>query len=145
IDHIRTMVASLPEDFLKVFGPFADGYVAMPYEVLLRFGRWDDVLAAPDHAEYLPFARTVRHAARGVALAAKGDTAAARAEQQAHLPARDKVRAGTAAGPVDVQAILGGATPMLEGEILYRDGKTDAGIDKLREAVQAEDAVRYCE
>ena len=55
IGQIRTMVAGLPEDFLKTFAPFADGYVAMPYEVLLRFGRWDDVLAAPDHAEHLPF------------------------------------------------------------------------------------------
>jgi tetratricopeptide (TPR) repeat protein len=145
IGHIRGMVAGLPADFLKIFALYADGYVAMPYEVLLRFGRWDDVLAAPDHAEHLPFARAIRRAARGVALAAKGDTSAARAEQQAYAAAIKAVPPGTSVGPVDVQTILAVATPMLEGEILYREGKTDAGLAKLREAVQAEDALRYFE
>jgi tetratricopeptide (TPR) repeat protein len=145
IGQIRTMVAGLPADFLKDFAPFADGYVAMPYEVLLRFGRWDEVLAAPDHEAHLPFARSIRRAARGIALAAKGDTAGARREQQAFLEASKTVPAGTSVGPVDVQTILAVATPMLEGEILYAEGKADAGIAKLREAVKAEDALRYFE
>jgi tetratricopeptide (TPR) repeat protein len=145
INQIRTMVASLPDDFLKTFALFADGYVAMPYEVLLRFGKWDDVLAAPDHPDHLPFARAMRRAARGIAYAAKGDTAAARTEQQAYLAATGMVPAGTSVGPIDVQDILAVATPMLEGEILYREGKADAGLAKLREAVQAEDALRYFE
>jgi tetratricopeptide (TPR) repeat protein len=46
---------------------------------------------------------------------------------------------------VDVQTILAVATPMLEGEILYREGEADAGLAKLRAAVQAEDALRYFE
>ena len=145
ISQIRAMVAGLPEDFLKAFAPFADGYVAMPYEVLLRFGRWDDVLASPDHAEHLPFARAIRRAARGVALAAKGDTKAARVEQEAFVAALKQVPPGTSVGPVDVQTIIAVATPMLEGEILYREGKADAGIARLREAVKAEDALRYFE
>jgi tetratricopeptide (TPR) repeat protein len=145
ISQIRTMAANLPEDFLKDFALFADGYVAMPYEVLLRFGRWDDVLAAPDHPEHLPYARAMRHNARGVALAAKGDTAGARAEQQAYLAAAKQVPSGTSVGPVDVQTIIAVATPMLEGEILYREGKAEPGIAKLQEAVKAEDALRYFE
>lgn len=145
ISHIRQMVAGLPADFLKDFALFADGYVAMPYEVLLRFGRWDDVLAMPDHPEHLPFARAMRRAARGIAFAAKGDTAAARGEQQAYITAAKTVPAGTSVGPVDVQTIIAVAAPMLEGEILYGEGNAEAGIAKLREAVRAEDALRYFE
>jgi tetratricopeptide (TPR) repeat protein len=145
IDHSSRMAASLPDDFLKDFALFADAYVAMPYEVLLRFGRWDDVLAAPDHAAHLPFARAMRRAARGVAFAAKGDTAAARAEQRAYFELMKQVPPGTSAGPVDVQTILAVATPMLEGEILYREGQVEAGLAQLREAVKAEDALRYFE
>jgi tetratricopeptide (TPR) repeat protein len=145
IGHIRGMVASLPADFLQDFALFADGYVAMPYEVLLRFGRWDEVLEMADHAEHLPFARTMRRAARGIALAAKGDTAGARREQEAYLAAAKVVPPGTSVGPVDVQTIIAVATPMLEGEILYAEGKSDAGIARLRDAVQAEDALRYFE
>ena len=43
------------------------------------------------------------------------------------------------------QQVLGVATPMLEGEILYREGKVDEGLAKLRAAVQAEDALRVHE
>jgi tetratricopeptide (TPR) repeat protein len=145
ISQIRTMAAMFPEDFLRDFAPFVDPYVAMPYEVLLRFGRWDDVLAAPDHPAHLPFARAMRLAARGIAYAAKGDTTAARREQQAYLAMARTIPPGTSAGPVDVQTIIAVATPMLEGEILYRDGKTDEGLAALRGAVKAEDALRYFE
>lgn len=145
IDQIRRMVGSLPDDFLKDFALFADAYVAMPYEVLLRFGRWDEVLAAPDHPAHLPFTRAMRHAARGIAHAAKGSAAAAREEQKAYLAAVKQVPPGTSVGPVDVQTIIAVATPMLDGEILFREGKADEGIAKLREAVKAEDALRYFE
>jgi tetratricopeptide (TPR) repeat protein len=34
---------------------------------------------------------------------------------------------------------------MVDGEILIREGKTDSGIARLREAIQAEDELRYDE
>lgn len=145
MDHIQKMVAELPDDFLKDFALFADAYVAMPYEVMLRFGRWDDVLAAPDHPEHLPFARAIRHAARGVAFAAKNDLPAAKTEQAAYLAAAKQVPPEEMAGPVPVPTILAVATPMLAGEILYREGKVEDGLAQLREAVKAEDALRYIE
>ncbi len=145
IGHIREMAAALPEDFLKEFAPFADAYVAMPYEVLLRFGRWDDVLAAPDHPDYLPFARAMRRAARGIAYAAKAKLAEARDEQRAFLAAAPLVPPGETSGPVVARTILAVVEPMLAGEILYRAGDEDAGLTELCEAVKAEDALRYIE
>ena len=145
VTHIRKMVTELPDDFLKEFALFADSYVAMPYEVLLRFGRWDEVLAAPEHSDYLPFARAMRHAARGIAYAAKGNIDEAKAEQEAYLAAASLVPAAEMAGPVQVHTILAVAKPMLAGEILYREGKIDEGLASLREAVKAEDALRYIE
>jgi tetratricopeptide (TPR) repeat protein len=43
------------------------------------------------------------------------------------------------------QALLAVATPMLEGEILVREGKLDQGLAELRTAVNAEDAMHYDE
>src|SRR5205085_7749881 len=37
------------------------------------------------------------------------------------------------------------ASTMMEGEILLREGKTDDGLSKLREAVKMEDALNYDE
>src|SRR6266496_2116464 len=74
--HIRAMVAELPADFLKENALQGEGFVAMPLEVMVRFGLWDEILAEPDqYADYMPFTRAFHHAARAIAYAAKGDTA----------------------------------------------------------------------
>jgi tetratricopeptide (TPR) repeat protein len=145
IKHIRATVAGMPEEFVKEYAPMMESFVATPYEVLIRFGRWDEILAEPDHPEYMPFTRAFRHAARGVALAAKGDVAGARAEQATFLELARKVPAEESAGNNTATGILAVATPMLAGEILVREGKIEEGLAQLREAVKAEDVLKYDE
>jgi tetratricopeptide (TPR) repeat protein len=145
LHHVRTMVAEVPEAELKEFAMMLEGMAAMPYEVLVRFGRWDDVLAEPDQPDWMPLTRALRHATRGIAFAAKGDPKAARAEQEAFGAAAKKVPADESLFNNAASAILAIAEPMLEGEILVREGKLDAGVAKLREAVKAEDALKYDE
>ena len=147
IKHIRDMVAGLPEDFLKEYAIVAEGFVAMPMEVLVRFGRWDDILAESDknYADYMPFTRAFHHAARAIAYAAKGDVAAAREEQAAYLERAKLVPKDEYFGNNTAETILGVATPMVEGEILIREGKLDEGFAALRAAVKQEDALRYDE
>lgn len=122
-----------------------EGMVGLPYEVMVRFGLWDEILAAPDHPDYMRFTRAMRRAARGIALAAKGEVKAARAEQEAYLEACQRVPAETTLGNNTASGILAIATSMLEGEILVREGRIDAGLAKLREAVKAEDVLKYDE
>ena len=147
IKHIRAAVAGLPEDFLKEYANIAEAFVAIPYEVLVRFGRWDAILADTDgYRDYMPFTKAFRHAARGIAFAAKGDIASARAEQAAYMEAAKLVPTDEiAAGNNTCQALLGVATPMLVGEILFGAGQVDAGLAGLRKAVKAEDGLRYDE
>lgn len=145
IGHIHDMVDGLPEDFLKENASVADGFIAMPYEVLLRFGRWDDVLATAEPADYLPFTRAFRHAARAIAFAAKGEVKSAREEQNAFLEGAKLVRADSTFGNNPTLAIVAIAAHMVEGEVLYRDHKINAGLAELREAVKLEDALHYDE
>jgi tetratricopeptide (TPR) repeat protein len=145
LQHTRAMVADIPLDFVKEHAAVAESFAGLPYEVLIRFGRWDEILAAPDHPDFMPLTRAIRFAARGIALAAKGDVMGAKLEQQAYLAAMALVPPEETAGPDTRRAILPVVTPMLAGEILYRDGKRDEGLAKLREAVKAEDALRYSE
>jgi tetratricopeptide (TPR) repeat protein len=145
--HIRAMVAEFPRDFLKENALLAEGYVAMPLEVLARFGRWDEIIAEPDqYADYMSFTRAFHHAARAIAYAAKGDAENARKAQAIYLeraklvPKDDYIWSNNSC-----EAILGVATPMVEGEILVAEGKTDEGIAQLRTAIAAEDALKYDE
>lgn len=146
VKHIRAMVDEMPPEFVKEWAPAAEAFAAMPYEVLVRFGEWDEILAQPDnYPEYMPFTKAFRHAARAIAFAAKDDVASARAEQAKFLELAKTVPEETTLGNNTGAAIFAVATPMVEGEILVREGKLDAGFAALREAIQAEEKLRYDE
>jgi len=142
---IREMVADIPEDWLQANASWADGFIAMPYEVLMRFGRWQEILDHPEPPEYIPLTRSMRFAARAVALAALGRPEEARAEQRAFLAARAAVAEDATFGNNRAYDILDVAERLVEGEILYREGRKDEGIAALYEAAAREDELRYDE
>lgn len=144
--NVRAMVAELPAKFVKESPEFADGFVAVPLEVLVRFGRWDEILSEPNkYPPKMPFVRAFHHAARATAYAAKGDTAKARNEQKLFLEASKAVPNETPIGNNTAGVIISLATHMLEGEILVADKQIDAGIAELQTAVKEEDALKYDE
>ena len=144
--HVRAMVAELPAKFVKESPEFADGFVAVPLEVLVRFGRWDEILREPN--KYPPrmlFVGAFHHAARAIAHAAKGDTEKARKEQVEFVEKAKLVPKETPIGNNTAAAIISLATHMLEGEILVAEKKLDPGIAELQTAVTEEDALKYDE
>uniref|UniRef100_A0A7C2PC55 Uncharacterized protein n=1 Tax=Schlesneria paludicola TaxID=360056 RepID=A0A7C2PC55_9PLAN len=142
---IRSMMAEIPEDWLKANAAMVDGQFAMPYELHLRFGRWDAMLAEPKPAENLPIARAVRLYARGVAYAAKKQIPEAKAEQAKFLAAKALLPEGAMFVLNPASDVLAIAERMLAGEILYREGRTEDALAALRDAVEREDALRYIE
>src|SRR3954452_7076904 len=146
VKQIKAMVASLPDEFVKDFAPMIEGFGAMPDEVMVRFGMWDQILAAPQpDKDYMPYTNAFHHGARAIAFAAKDKTAEARAEQKLWVQGWAKVPEGAVFHNNPMPAIYTLASAMVEGEILVREGKTDRGLEKLREAVTLEDALHYDE
>jgi tetratricopeptide (TPR) repeat protein len=144
--HIRDMVAELPADFLQKNAMEAEGFVAMPLEVMVRFGLWDKILNEPDqYPDYMPFTRAFHHAARAIAFAAKGDTDNAREAQNIFLERARLVPKEESLGNNSCQSILQIVTAMVEGEILIAEGKIDRGIEQLHAAIKSEDALKYDE
>jgi tetratricopeptide (TPR) repeat protein len=144
--EIRAMVAGLPADFLKENALAAEGFVAMPMEVMVRFGMWDKILAEPDnYADYMIGTRAFHHAARAIAFAAKGDPAAARQAQSLFLENAKKVPKEETFGNNTGEDLMALAQHMTEGEILVSEGKLDPGIAELQQAIKLEDALHYDE
>ena len=144
--HIRAMVAEMPTDFLKENALQAEGNVAMPLEVMVRFGLWDEILAEPErYTDKMWFTRAFHHAARAIAYAAKGDTANARNAQRVFIERAKLVPKEDFVSNNSCEALLAVAMPMVEGEILIAEGKIDSGIEQLRAAIQKEDALKYDE
>jgi tetratricopeptide (TPR) repeat protein len=145
IDAINDMAKGVPPEWVKENAAVADGFTAMPLEVLVRFGKWDEVLAAPEPPEFLPIARALRHCSRGIAYAAKGEVAKAKTEQGAFLIAKSKVPAEARFSNNLAADLLAVAEHLLAGEIRVREGQMEIGLAELREAVKREDALRYAE
>ncbi|MBI5503439.1 MAG: hypothetical protein HY899_01450 [Deltaproteobacteria bacterium] len=145
VGTIDTMVAQMPSDWTTQFTPIADGYLAMPLEVRMRFGAWDEILAAPELPERFKLARALRRYARAVAFAAKGNTSAARAERDAFAAARAVVPADAMFGNNTATDLLALAGQILDGELAYREGHRDAALVSLRRAVELHDRLRYDE
>jgi tetratricopeptide (TPR) repeat protein len=144
VQTIRKMVDGIPLEFFRD-NPFADGFMAMPLEVLMRFGRWDDILAEPDFPDFVPISRALQHYARAVAWAATNEVPRAREEEQLFLAARARVPEDATFGNNSGRDVLDVAEHLMRGEILYRDGQVEEGLAELREAVAREDELRYDE
>jgi tetratricopeptide (TPR) repeat protein len=144
--HIRAMIAECPADFVKENALEAELFGAMPMEVMVRFGMWDQILAEPDnYPDYMPGTRAFHHAARAIAYAAKADLENARKEQAIFLEKAKLVPKEEMISNNSVESILDMARHMTEGELLVREDKLDAGIAELREAIKLEDALHYDE
>jgi tetratricopeptide (TPR) repeat protein len=146
MQYIRDMVKDVPPDFVKENAPIVESFVALPMEVMVRFGKWDDVLAEPEnYPEYMPFTRAFHHAARAVAFAAKRDAENARKEQATFRELAAAVPKETAVGNNTAETILPLINRMAEGEILIAEGKAEEGLADLRGALELEDALKYDE
>jgi tetratricopeptide (TPR) repeat protein len=141
---IREMVGDMPPAFFKE-NLWADGLMAMPLEVLMRFGKWDDILAQPAFPDYVPLSKSLQSYARAISYAAKGNADAAAKEQAAFLEQRKKVAKEATLGNNTGADILDLAESFMRGELLFRSGKVDEGIAALREAAAREDRLRYDE
>jgi tetratricopeptide (TPR) repeat protein len=143
--------AALPAELLRVeVPPMADwleSFVGMRLHVLVRFGMWDALIAAPlpDDPDLYSVTTALTHYAKGVALAATGQVAAAGQRQRqldaavARVPESRYLFNNRA---VDILAI---AVAMLDGEIAYRRGEHDRAWASLRRAIELDDTLPYDE
>ena len=144
LQRIREMVKDIPLEFFRA-NAWADGLMAMPLEVLMRFGRWQEILAEPGFPDYVPISRALQHYARGVAFAATSRMPEAEQELAAFLEARQKVAKEATFGNNSGSGVLDVAEHVLKGELAFRAGRRDEGIALLREGVALEDKLRYNE
>jgi tetratricopeptide (TPR) repeat protein len=141
----REMIAAIPPEFITNAGPMIDGYLPVELEVLMRFGRWEEILAKKEPPAPLPISTCIWHMCRGVALANTGKLAEARAEQKLFLEARERVPADATVGNSPASTVLGVAEHVLAGEISFKAGAVDEAIASLMEAAKTEDMLRYDE
>ncbi|MEO8256059.1 MAG: hypothetical protein ABI868_01805 [Acidobacteriota bacterium] len=126
--------------------PMLEAFVPQQYYVLLRFARWDQLLALPAPPASLTLTTIVWHYARAAAFAAKGNVARAREEQQAFVQGAAMVPPDTPVGTLNTAGqFFAVARPLLEGRIAAAAGDLPAEIERYQAAVAAEDRLAYDE
>jgi tetratricopeptide (TPR) repeat protein len=151
IEAARDMVASLPEELLRVESPpmadWLEAFVPTEFHVLIRFGKWREIIAKPFPRDRALFAFTMasQRYARAIAFAATGDVSQAKQEaaqfeaDAAQVPETRKLMNNFCK---DILAI---AREMMLGEIAYREGDYETAFDHLRRSIMLDDNLPYDE
>ncbi len=118
------LIETMPEETLRLPSPpmadFFESYVSIRQHVLIRFGKWREIIAQDLPADRDLYCNTVAmmHYAKGVAQAALGDVPAAEAEQALFLEAAKRVPESRYLHNVPCLQLLAVAEEMLERDRL---------------------------
>jgi tetratricopeptide (TPR) repeat protein len=145
------LAEQLTTELLSIESPpmadWLEAFVPLRVHVLVRFGRWDHLITErlpSDPGLYCTTTATI-HYGRGVAHAAKGQLAQARAERESFTEAYARIPESRYLFNNTSRDILAVAGAMLDGEIAYREGQFDLAFNHLRRAVELDDALPYDE
>jgi tetratricopeptide (TPR) repeat protein len=145
LSSARRLAAEIGPESLRTL-PAAEELVVMPAFALLRFGRYDALLAEPAPPAERRYATGVWHYARGVAHARRGDAAAAEAELASlRAVGAEAALATLVFSNVPASRYLELAAGHLAGEIAAARGETERAVAALGAAIGIEDAMQYIE
>ena len=152
IEAAEEMISStLTAELLTVESPpmanWLEGFVSIKQHVLIRFGRWEEIIAQelPEDQELYCVTTAIIRYAKAVALASIGDVPAAERESAlfdealARVPDSRYIFNNTC---LDILAI---AREMMLGEVEYRKGNFEQAFAHLSNSVELEDNLPYDE
>ena len=147
IDAANKTAEAIPPAALKEL-PILQSFVLVPDYALVRFGKWDEILAAPTPRADTLFTRGVRHYARGMAFIRKKEFGSAQKEiaavrQIAQDPKLIETPSSMSLNLADT--VLRVSVEVLEGELAAAQGNYDTAIAHLDRAVRYHDNLVYTE
>jgi len=145
INAARRLENCMPDAALDQFAFLIEGIMPTTYHVMIRFGKWEDILKEPAPSEKRSLILANHYYARGIANAALGKTKEAREELARFNAQIEKVPQDWMVFANKAHDVLPIGKMMLEGEIAYREGRLKETWEILSRAIKAEDALIYDE
>lgn len=137
--HVQPMIQEMP---------MLEGFLTIPTAVLVRFGKWDDVLKTPQPDANLKTATVFWHYARAMALAGSGKPDAAEKDHMVVVAAKNATPEDAIFAPPfnnKTKSILQIADDVVAGKIAMARHDTTTAIAHLKNAVAVQDTLRYGE
>ncbi len=147
-DAVTYMLGDMPMGSM-----YLESYACSPWHVLIRFGKWEDIVKRPlKDKDLYPFTVAISHYARGVAFAVMGKLDEADAERRKFYDAlKNKaienrhLFSNIIHDPKDRSGILDVAQAVLDGEVEYHKGNFEMAFEHLRLAVKRDIGLHYDE
>jgi len=145
LDAARKLVSKTPKAMLKNVARL-ERYFTIPYFSLIRFGKWDELLAEPRPDKDMIYANVMWHYARGMAFANKGKMRKAKKElkkvsegvENETIQELDYERFPT----INLTKM---AMHVLKGTIAGQKKKYDEQVAEIQKAVDLQDGLNYSE
>ncbi len=147
----QEIIDTTPEALLRIASPpmadFIEGYLSMKQHVLVRFGKWQEILdqELPKDPDLYCSTTAMMLYARGVAHSTLGNIADAEKARVAFRAAVARVPDTRRVHNNTMVSLLAIAEQMLSGELEYRRANYDVAFRHLRRAVELEDSLPYDE
>ena len=147
----QELIDTTPEELLRIPSPpmadFVEGYLPMKQHVLIRFGKWREIIAQelPRDRELYCSTTAMMLYAQTVAHSALGHIADAETTRAAFIEAKQRVPESRLVHNNTVRDLLEIAHAMLDGELEYRRGNHEVAFAHLRRSVELDDALPYDE
>ena len=145
IKAARDLEAEIPEENLRAIAPLAEGIMPTNLHVLIRFGKWEQILQEPDYPEWRLMSRATWAYARSIACSALGRTEQAHQEMAEFERRVEQVPGDWLVFNNSVHDVLPIARAMMQGELLFREGRREEAFAILREGIAYEDSLVYDE
>jgi tetratricopeptide (TPR) repeat protein len=152
IDTANKMCRLLSREVLSVknspkFAMSLEGYHAMKTHVMLRFGRWQEIIdePLPDDPGLHLVTTAMQHYAKGIAQATLKQFGKADEERSRFYESLKRIPQQRRFFNNPAHAVLSVGAAVLEGEIEYHKGNYDKAFAHLREAVRRDDNLEYIE
>lgn len=141
------LMETVPESVLRPLADWFEAFVPMKQHVLIRFGKWQQILdqPLPQDQDLYTVTLTMMRYARAVALANLKETTRASEEAALFYAARDRVQESRMLFNNTALDILLIAEQMMLGEMAYHRGDFEVAFEHLRRSVQLDDGLPYDE
>jgi tetratricopeptide (TPR) repeat protein len=147
----QELIDTTPEELLRIPSPpmadFIEGYIPMKQHVLVRFGKWREIIdqELPKDRDLYCSTTAMMLYAKGVAHSILGEIPEAERARAAFREAKVRVPDTRRVHNNTVRDLLDVAEEMLNGELEYRRGNFDAAFAHLRRSVELDDSLPYDE
>ncbi len=143
-EHLINM---LPEPVVRFMPELFESFYGKKIHVMVRFGQWREILEEPfpEDQELYSYTTAAMRQARAIAFANLGQIEDAKQERELAIKASENVQEGRMVFNNTSEDVLKIGEAMMDGELAFKSGQIEEGLDHLRRSVELDDALLYDE